>query len=86
VPGEPQAQWSDRSTVTSHRGAVFWSNPFVLEGVCPDDEKVKARRFTPGGFLPRIVLTFDFDHASRAKGGGQTRRVSSTTHRAPCRS
>src|SRR3977135_2008331 len=33
-----------------------------------------ARRFPPawrvcsGGFLPRIVLRFDFDHASRAKG------------------
>src|ERR1700694_1762212 len=26
-------------------------------------------RVFAGGFLPRIVLTFDFDHASRAKGG-----------------
>jgi len=29
---------------------------------------LRPSRFTPGGFLPRIVLTFDFDHASRAKG------------------
>src|SRR5258706_12921877 len=48
----------------------------------------EGARFTPaaffnfamwaGGFLPRIVLTPDFDHASRGpKGNGQTRRVSS---------
>jgi hypothetical protein len=33
-----------------------------------DGAKGRARRFTPGGFLPRIVLMPDFDRASRAQG------------------
>jgi hypothetical protein len=42
----------------------------------------------PGGFLPRFVPMFVFDHASRAKGGwSDPARVLPTppTHRAPGR-
>jgi hypothetical protein len=36
----------------------------------------KGQTRVQGGFLPGIVLKSDFDHASRAKGDGQIRRVS----------